>query len=80
MSSLAGGGVLNQVRHADGAKERAHRARRDIAALAAAGLGVSELHTAAIRPDRRSRQREANRWAAIDPETLVISTIYVAVG
>jgi hypothetical protein len=60
MSSLAGGGVLNQVRHADGAKERAHRARRDIAALAAAGLGVSELHTAAIRPDRRSRQREAN--------------------
>ncbi|HZE02321.1 MAG TPA: hypothetical protein VE155_11210 [Pseudonocardiaceae bacterium] len=37
------------MRHADGAKERAHRAGRDIAALAVAGLGVSELHTAAIR-------------------------------
>ena len=29
-------------------EERADRARRDIAALAASGLGVSELHAAAI--------------------------------
>ena len=66
--------------HADGAKERGHRARRDIAALAAAGLGVSELHTAAIRLIGDHVSAKLTCWAAIDPETLVISTIYVAVG
>ena len=33
-------------------EERAHRARRDIAALAASGLGVSELHAAGHPVDR----------------------------
>jgi hypothetical protein len=101
LGAFAGGGVLNQVLHADDARaarlvesipefwecsverrhtlavweERAHRARRDIAALAAAGLGVSELHAAAIRVIGDEVSAELTCWAAIDPETLVISTM-----
>lgn len=56
-------------------EERAHRARRDIAALAAAGLGVSELHAAAIRVIGDEVSTDLTCWAAIDPETLVISTM-----
>jgi DNA-binding CsgD family transcriptional regulator len=56
-------------------EERAHRARRDIAALAAAGLGVSELHAQAIRVIESQVRTEMTCWAAIDPETLVISTM-----
>ena len=56
-------------------EQRAHRARRDIAALAAAGLGVSELHAAAIRVVGDVASTELTCWAAIDPETLVISTM-----
>lgn len=56
-------------------EERARRARRDIAALAAAGLGVSELHAAAIRVIGDEISAELTCWAAIDPETLVISTM-----
>src|SRR6478672_11412860 len=52
-----------------------HRARRDIAALAAAGLGVSELHAAAIRVIGDQVSAELTCWAAIDPETLLISTM-----
>ena len=56
-------------------EERAYRARRDIAALAAAGLGVSELHAQAIRVIGNQIGAELTCWAAIDPETLVISTM-----
>ncbi len=56
-------------------EERAHRARRDIAALAAAGLSVSELHAAVIRVIGNEVSAELTCWAAIDPETLVISTM-----
>ena len=56
-------------------EERAHRARRDIAALAAAGLSVSELHAAAIRVIGDEVSADLTCWAAIDPETLVISTM-----
>ncbi len=55
--------------------ERAHRIRRDIAALAASGLGVSELHAEAIRLTSREVRSDLTCWAAIDPETLVISTM-----
>lgn len=44
-------------------------------ALAAAGLGVSELHAAAIRVIGGVVSTELTCWAAIDPETLVISTM-----
>lgn len=56
-------------------EQRAHRARRDIAALAAAGLGVSELYAAAIRVIGAAVSTDLTCWAAIDPETLVISTM-----
>jgi DNA-binding CsgD family transcriptional regulator len=56
-------------------EERGHRARRDIAALAASGLGVSDLHTEAIRLIAGTVGTELMCLATIDPETLVISTM-----
>ena len=56
-------------------EERAYRARRDITALAADGLGVSDLHAAAIRLIEAKVGTDLSCWATIDPETLVISTM-----
>ena len=56
-------------------EERAHRTRREIAALAAGGLGVSEIYAAAIRLVVGSVDTELACWAAIDPQSLVISTM-----
>jgi len=56
-------------------EERAYRARRDITALAAEGLGVSDLHAAAIRLIEAKVGTDLTCWATIDPETLVISTM-----
>ena len=56
-------------------EERAHRARREIAALASTGLGVSELHAAAIRVIEHRVGAELTCWASIDPENLVISSM-----
>jgi hypothetical protein len=56
-------------------EERAYRARRDITALAAEGLGVSDLHAAAIRRIEAKVGTDLTCWATIDPETLVISTM-----
>jgi len=55
--------------------ERAYRARRDITALAAEGLGLVDLHTAAIQLIDRTVSTDLTCWATIDPETLVISTM-----
>ncbi len=55
--------------------ERAHRARREIVALAASGLGVSDLHTAAMGLIEDTVRTDLACWATIDPETLVISTM-----
>jgi DNA-binding CsgD family transcriptional regulator len=56
-------------------EERAYRARRDITALAAEGLGVSDLHAAAIALTEAEVRTDLTCWATIDPETLVISTM-----
>ena len=56
-------------------EERAFRARRDITALAAEGLGVSDLHAAAIRLIEAKVGTDLTCCATIDPETLVISTM-----
>jgi DNA-binding CsgD family transcriptional regulator len=56
-------------------EERAYRACRDITALAAEGLGLVDLHTAAIQLIERTVSTDLTCWAAIDPETLVISTM-----
>lgn len=51
------------------------RARREIAALATTGLGVTELHTAAIQLVGRVVGADLTCWATLDPETLGISTM-----
>lgn len=56
-------------------EERASRLRREITQLAAAGLGVSELHSAAIKLVERTISTEITCWASIDPETQVISSM-----
>ena len=56
-------------------EERARRARQEILALANGGLGVSDLHAAALRLIEATVPTELTCWAAIDPETLVISTM-----
>jgi DNA-binding CsgD family transcriptional regulator len=54
---------------------RARAARRDIAALATSGLGVAELHAAAIDVVRQVVGSDLTCWAAMDPGTLVISSM-----
>ena len=56
-------------------EERAHRARREISALATAGLGVSELYARAIALIDHTVGTELTCWATLDPETLVISSM-----
>ncbi len=54
---------------------RAHGARRDIAALAEAGLGVADLHAAAIEVVGRVVPTDLTCWASLDPHTVVISSM-----
>ncbi|MDN5797067.1 MAG: helix-turn-helix transcriptional regulator [Intrasporangium sp.] len=54
---------------------RADRARKDIAALAATGLGVTDLHAAAIRMVADDVGADLACWACIDPENLIISSM-----
>ncbi|MFF1614023.1 hypothetical protein ACFVYA_40185 [Amycolatopsis sp. NPDC058278] len=49
--------------------------RRDVAALATAGLGVAELHAAAIELVDRVVPAELTCWASLDPDTAVISSM-----
>ncbi|RZT27374.1 DNA-binding CsgD family transcriptional regulator [Kribbella sp. VKM Ac-2569] len=54
---------------------RARAARRDIAALATSGMGVAELHAAAIEVVEQVVGSELTCWAGMDPGTLVISSM-----
>jgi DNA-binding CsgD family transcriptional regulator len=54
---------------------RAIGARREIAALASAGLGVAELHRAAIDLVDRVVPTELTCWASLDPDTAAISSM-----
>ncbi|SFW80345.1 helix-turn-helix transcriptional regulator [Amycolatopsis australiensis] len=54
---------------------RAQGVRRDVAALATAGLGVAELHAAAIELVDRVVPAELTCWASLDPDTAVISSM-----
>ncbi|WP_326837054.1 LuxR C-terminal-related transcriptional regulator [Amycolatopsis rhabdoformis] len=49
--------------------------RRDIAALAVAGLGVAELHEAALELVDRVVPTDLACWASLDPDTAVISSM-----
>lgn len=55
--------------------DRASAARRDIAAMAATGLGVGDLHAAALQVVGRYVGTELTCWATIDPETLGITAM-----
>ncbi|WP_033293596.1 helix-turn-helix transcriptional regulator [Amycolatopsis jejuensis] len=54
---------------------RAQTVRRELAALAAAGYGVAELHEAAIELVERIVPTELTCWASLDPDTAVISSM-----
>ncbi|MCE7001847.1 helix-turn-helix transcriptional regulator [Kibdelosporangium philippinense] len=54
---------------------RADGAKRDIAALVKTGLGVAELHTAAIAVVDRVVPVELACWASLDPDTAAISSM-----
>ncbi|WP_461124595.1 helix-turn-helix transcriptional regulator [Saccharothrix stipae] len=54
---------------------RATGARREVAALATAGLGVAELHRAAIDVVERVVPTDLTCWASLDPDTAVISSM-----
>lgn len=56
-------------------EERTDRARRDVVDLATSGVGVTELHAAAGALVQRVVPADLACWAAIDPETLVISSM-----
>jgi DNA-binding CsgD family transcriptional regulator len=56
-------------------QERADRVRRDVAALAATGMGVADLYAAAIRRIGDEVRADVTCWFAIDPETLVVSAV-----
>lgn len=56
-------------------EERAHRARRDLTAMAATGVGVGELHAAALALVERTVGADLVCCASIDPETLVICSM-----
>ncbi|MGH1550748.1 helix-turn-helix transcriptional regulator [Leifsonia poae] len=56
-------------------EERAHHARQEILSLAGDGNGLSELYEHAIAVVGRSVGAELMCWAALDPDTLVISTM-----
>ncbi|MGN6576235.1 MAG: helix-turn-helix transcriptional regulator [Nocardioides sp.] len=54
---------------------RADRARRDIAAMATAGLGVAQLHAASIRLVEQAVGADLTCWGSVDPETLLIGAM-----
>jgi DNA-binding CsgD family transcriptional regulator len=52
---------------------RADAVRRDLGALAGAGLGVDEFQAAAADAVRRAVPYDATCWATVDPETSVLT-------
>ncbi|MCP2241478.1 helix-turn-helix transcriptional regulator [Lentzea aerocolonigenes] len=54
---------------------RAHGVRRDVTALASAGLDVAELHAAAIALVDRVVPCELTCWASMDPDSGAISSM-----
>lgn len=56
-------------------EERAERARREIAALAAGGMGLTELYASALAVVQREVPFEQGCWAGVDPDSLVMTSI-----
>lgn len=56
-------------------EERAHAARREIVALAASGMGVSDFYRAAIALVDAQVPNELTCWALINPDSLLITAM-----
>ncbi|WP_324644366.1 helix-turn-helix transcriptional regulator [Pseudarthrobacter sp. LT1] len=56
-------------------EERAERARRDIAAMAAGGMDLAGLYAAALAVVQREVPFEQGCWAAVDPDSMVMTSI-----
>ena len=56
-------------------EERAERARREIADLAAGGLDLADLYAAALAVVRRSVPFDQGCWAGVDPDTLGMTSV-----
>jgi DNA-binding CsgD family transcriptional regulator len=56
-------------------EEKAHRARREIAALAGSGVGVGAFYRAAIALVDAHVPGELTCWAMIDPESLLLTAV-----
>jgi len=56
-------------------EERAERVRHEIAALAASGLGVAELHASAQAAVQQAVPFEQACWAGVDPVTMAMTSV-----
>jgi DNA-binding CsgD family transcriptional regulator len=56
-------------------EERAERARRDIAALAASGTSLADLYASALAVVQQTVPFDQGCWAGVDPDTLVMTSI-----
>ncbi|MFC8524404.1 LuxR family transcriptional regulator [Pseudarthrobacter sp. NPDC057230] len=56
-------------------EERAERARRDIAAMAAGGMDLPDLYTSALAVVQREVPFEQGCWAAVDPASMVMTSV-----
>lgn len=56
-------------------EERAARARRDIAALAASGMNLADLYASALAVVQREVPFEQGCWAGVDPDSLVMTSV-----
>ena len=56
-------------------EERAERARREIAAFAAGGMSLADLYPSALAVVQREVPFEQGCWAAVDPDSMVMTSI-----
>lgn len=56
-------------------EERAERARREIAALAAGGMSLADLYESALAVVQRAVPFEQGCWAGVDPDSLVMTSV-----
>ncbi|MEK0157458.1 helix-turn-helix transcriptional regulator [Arthrobacter oryzae] len=55
--------------------DRAERARREISAMAATGMGVADLHAAALAVVHQTVPFQQACWAGVDPDSLIMTSI-----
>jgi DNA-binding CsgD family transcriptional regulator len=55
--------------------DRAERAQREISAMATTGMGVAELHAAALAVVHHTVPFEQACWSGVDPDSLIMTSI-----